>query len=75
MANSGPNSNGSQFFITYGPQPSLDLKYTVFGKVIDGWDALDELEKLPTNPKNHKPLPGMEARVKSVTIHANPLAA
>lgn len=75
MANSGPNSNGSQFFITYGPQPSLDLKYTVFGKVIDGWETLDELEKLPTNLKNHKPLPGMEARVNSVTIHANPLAA
>ena len=47
MANSGPNTNSSQFFVTYGPQPSLDLKYTVFGKVIDGWDTLDELEKLP----------------------------
>ena len=33
MANSGPNSNQSQFFITYAAQPSLDLKYTVFGKV------------------------------------------
>merc|ERR1719422_498151 len=55
MANSGPNTNASQFFITYGAQPSLDLKYTVFGKVIDGWDTLDELEKLQTNPKNHKP--------------------
>merc|ERR1719450_482293 len=48
MANSGPNTNASQFFITYGAQPSLDLKYTVFGKVIDGWDTLDELEKLQT---------------------------
>jgi peptidyl-prolyl cis-trans isomerase-like 3 len=51
-----------------------DLKYTVFGRVLDGWDTLDQLEKLPTNPKNHKPLPGKEARVTSVTIHANPLA-
>uniref|UniRef100_A0A0P4WRK9 Peptidyl-prolyl cis-trans isomerase n=1 Tax=Scylla olivacea TaxID=85551 RepID=A0A0P4WRK9_SCYOL len=51
MANSGPNSNGSQFFISYCPQPHLDLKYTVFGKVIDGLDVVDELEKLPVNPK------------------------
>ena len=66
MANSGPNTNGSQFFITYGPQPTLDLKYTVFGKVI---------EKLQVNPKNFKPLPGHEAKITNVTIHANPLAA
>ena len=33
MANSGPNSNLSQFFITFAPQPTLDLRYTVFGKV------------------------------------------
>merc|ERR1719285_1369326 len=45
MANSGPNSNGSQWFLTYAPQPSLDLKYTVFGKVIDGWDTLDEHQR------------------------------
>ena len=75
MANSGPNTNGSQFFITYGAQPTLDLKYTVFGKVIDGWDTLDEIERLQVNPKNYKPLPGHEAKITNVTIHANPLAA
>ncbi|ROT78828.1 putative peptidyl-prolyl cis-trans isomerase-like 3-like [Penaeus vannamei] len=72
LANSGPNTNGSQFFINYSPQPHLDLKYTVFGKIIDGLDVLDELEKLPVNPKNHKPT--TETRINNVTIHANPIA-
>ncbi|KAK9872614.1 hypothetical protein WA026_018749 [Henosepilachna vigintioctopunctata] len=72
MANNGPNTNGSQFFIIYGAHPQLDLKYTVFGKVIDGLDTLDELEKLPVNPKNHRPL--TDTRINNVTIHANPLA-
>jgi peptidyl-prolyl cis-trans isomerase-like 3 len=72
FANSGPNSNQSQFFITYSAQPALDLKYTIFGKVIDGYDALDQLEKLPVNPKNYRPL--VDKKINYVTIHANPLA-
>ena len=71
MANSGPNTNGSQFFITYGAQDSLDLKYTVFGRVIDGFDALESLEKAPVNAK-HRPL--KETHLRSITIHANPIA-
>ncbi|KPI95561.1 Peptidyl-prolyl cis-trans isomerase-like 3 [Papilio xuthus] len=72
MANNGPNTNGSQFFFTYGEQPHLDLKYTTFGRIIDGFEALDDLEKLAVNPKTFKPL--TEVRITSVTIHANPLA-
>lgn len=72
MANNGPNTNASQFFVTYAAQPQLDLKYTLFGRVIDGLEALDELEKLVVNPKNFRPI--HEKRIKSVTIHANPFA-
>ncbi|CAL1526514.1 unnamed protein product [Lymnaea stagnalis] len=72
MANNGPDTNASQFFITYNKQPHLDMKYTVFGRVIDGFDTLDTLEKLPVSEKGYKPL--TETRLREVTIHANPIA-
>ncbi|CDW54781.1 Pro isomerase domain containing protein [Trichuris trichiura] len=71
MANSGPNTNGSQFFITYSAQPSLDLKYTIFGKVIDGFDTLYQLENVPVDAK-YRPI--NDIRINCVTIHANPIA-
>ena len=46
MANSGPNTNGSQFFITYGKQPHLNGLYTIFGRVIHGFEVLDVMEKV-----------------------------
>lgn len=46
MANSGPNTNGSQFFITFGAQPHLDGKHVVFGRVESGMELLQELENL-----------------------------
>jgi len=45
MANSDPNTNGCQFFITYAPQPHLDGKYSVFGQLIEGMDVLERLEQ------------------------------
>jgi cyclophilin family peptidyl-prolyl cis-trans isomerase len=46
MANSGPHTNGSQFYITFAPQPHLDRKHVVFGRVEAGWEALALLEGL-----------------------------
>ncbi|KAG1359166.1 Peptidyl-prolyl cis-trans isomerase CYP18-1 [Cocos nucifera] len=71
MANSGPNTNGSQFFITYAKQPHLNGLYTVFGRVIHGFEVLDLMEKTQTGPGDR---PLAEIRLNRVTIHANPLA-
>ncbi|XP_057455319.1 peptidyl-prolyl cis-trans isomerase CYP18-1 [Lotus japonicus] len=71
MANVGPNTNGSQFFICYAKAPHLNGLYTVFGRVIHGFEVLDLMEKTPTGAGDR---PLAEIRLNRVTMHANPLA-
>ena len=55
MANHGPNTNGSQFFITLRPLYELNGRHTIFGEVVSGYDAVQKIGDLPTDP-GEKPL-------------------
>jgi len=65
MANAGPNTNGSQFFlVTKDAAPWLDGKHTVFGKVVDGMDAVDAIEGAPTDGRDKPVEPQVIERVE-----------
>ncbi len=64
MANAGPNTNGSQFFITFGPQPQLNGGYTIFGQVISGMDVVNGIT--PRDPQQNPTFTG--DAIQTITI-------
>jgi peptidyl-prolyl cis-trans isomerase-like 1 len=69
MANSGPNSNGSQFFITLAPTPWLDGKHSVFGRISDGMSVIQRLGSVPTSSNQDRPLSDVKIfKATSVSI-------
>jgi peptidyl-prolyl cis-trans isomerase-like protein 2 len=69
MANSGPNTNSSQFFITFKATPHLDRKHTVFGTMLAGRDVLDRIEKIPADSKD---VPTLKISILSTEVVEKP---
>ncbi|EHB09774.1 Peptidyl-prolyl cis-trans isomerase-like 2 [Heterocephalus glaber] len=70
MANSGPNTNKSQFFITFRSCAYLDKKHTIFGRVVGGFDTLTAMENVESDPKTDRPKE--EVRIDATTVFVDP---